>query len=376
MGMRILLTGGGTGGHINPAIAIAQYVREHEKDAVILYAGTPNGMEAELVKKAGFDFAPIEVKGFSRSLAPRDILHNISAVQKAFAAKPRAKKILKGFRPDIVVGTGGYVSGPVLLEATKMGIKTALHEQNAFPGVTNRLLASKVDIVFLAVEEAKSRLANAKACEVVGNPIREGVITKSKTEAKAELKLDDKLCILSYGGSLGANGINRLAADLIEWHHGGDEINHIHAYGRNGKNNFPQMLKERGVDISKSHRIRTLEYIDNMDTCMAAADILICRAGAITISEVEATGKPAIFVPSPNVTENHQYHNAMVLVNKHAALMIEEKEYTKQKVVSMVEKLLNDRNELAELSKNASSLAILDTSKRIYDGIKGLINSK
>lgn len=371
--MRILLTGGGTGGHINPAIAIAQYLREHYKDTAILYAGTPTGMEAGLVRKAGFDFAPIEVKGFSRSFLPRDILHNISAVQKAIAAKSRARSIIKGFRPDIVVGTGGYVSGPVVLEAAKMGIKTAIHEQNAFPGVTNRLLASRVDIVFSAVAEAKSRLESAKRFEIVGNPIRESVILKSPAEAKRELKLDDKFTILSYGGSLGATGINLLAADLMEWHSQEKQINHIHAYGRNGKEKFPAMLRERGVLLKDNPRIRTLEYIDNMDTCMAAADLLICRSGAITISEVEATGKPAIFVPSPNVTENHQYHNAMVLVNKGAAMILEEKEYSGQKVVSMVKDLCEHKEKLSELSKNASELAILDTSKRICEGLLSLM---
>ncbi len=371
--MKILLTGGGTGGHINPAIAIAQYVKANDKNAKILYAGTPNGMEARLVKKAGFDFVPINVKGLSRSLAPKDILHNISAVYTVIRSKSRAKAILKEFKPDIVIGTGGYVCGPIVLQATKMGIKTAIHEQNAFPGVTNRLLAKKVDMVFLAVEEAKKHLDSTIKYQVVGNPVRESVIYKSKAEAKKELGLDDRMCILSFGGSLGADTLNKIAADIIEWHYKQGLVNHIHGYGRLGKEKFPNLLKEREIDLKRNDSIHVHEFIDNMDTCMAAADLLICRAGAITISEIEATGKPAILVPSPNVTANHQFHNAMVLKAKSAALLLEEKDYTKETVVNMVKELYNNPSKLDELSKNASKLAIMDTTKRIYDAMVGML---
>lgn len=187
--MRVLLAGGGTAGHINPAIAVAQYIKKYDKDSEILFAGTPNGMEATLVKKAGFNFAPIKVKGFSRSFAPKDILHNISAADLAIRSNFRAKAIIKEFNPDIVIGTGGYVSGPVVLTAQKMGIKTAIHEQNAYPGVTNKLLAKKADLVFLAVEDAVNHLEKGLKYEVVGNPVRESVIFKSKDEAKESLTL-------------------------------------------------------------------------------------------------------------------------------------------------------------------------------------------
>lgn len=371
--MRVLLTGGGTGGHINPAIAIAQYIRAHDKDAQILYAGTPNGMEARLVKKAGFDFAPIQVKGFSRSFAPKDILHNISAVGQVITSRSRARSILREFRPDVVIGTGGYVSGPVVLQATKLGIKTAIHEQNAFPGVTNRVLAKKVDRVFLAVEEAREHLDPGIPYQVVGNPVRESVIFKSRAEARKELGLDDRLCVLSFGGSLGADTINRISADIIEWNYQNGYVNHIHGYGRLGKEKFPELLRERGIDLTGNESIRTMEFIDNMDTCMAAADLIICRAGAITISEIEATGKASILVPSPNVTANHQYHNAMVLKQKSAALLLEEKDYTKKRIITMLEELYRNPDRLHELSKNASKLAILDTAKRIYETIVTLV---
>jgi len=372
--MRILLAGGGTAGHINPAIAIAQYIKANEKNAEILFAGTPNGMEAKLVKDAGFNFTPIEVMGIYRGITPSDIKHNFKAIKMLLRCKKKAKEIIKAFKPDIVFGTGGYVSGPIVLTATKLGIKTAIHEQNAFPGVTTRLLAKKVDIVFSAVAEAKSHLKVKGKFEVVGNPVRESVIMKSKQEARQELGIDDRLCILSFGGSLGADMINTIGADIIEWHYKQGLVNHIHGYGRLGKEKFPALLKERKVNLSVTKDVKILEYINNMDTCLAAADLVICRAGAITISEIQATGKASILIPSPNVTANHQYHNARVLEKKGACILIEEKDYSKEKLLSVVKQLYNDRAKLKKISQNASSLAIIDTTARIYDGVASLIN--
>lgn len=370
--MRILLAGGGTAGHINPAIAIAQYFKLHDKNCQILFAGTPNGMEATLVQKAGFDFTPIEIMGFSRSFALEDISHNIKAVYKAACSNSRAKRIIKDFKPDVVIGTGGYVSGPIVMAATKKKIKTAIHEQNAFPGVTTRLLAKKVDIVFSAVEEAKKHLNVKGKFYVVGNPVRESIMTKTYQKARQELGLDERMCILSFGGSLGADTINKLSADIISWHYEEKLINHIHGYGRLGKEKFPQLLKDNNIDLSTTDSVRAYEFLDNMDTCLAAADLVICRAGAITISEIEATGKACILVPSPNVTANHQYHNAMVLKNSDACFVLEEKDYTKEKIIDMVKNLYGDREKLKEMSKNAQNLAIFDTAKRIYDEICGL----
>lgn len=367
--MRVLLAGGGTAGHINPAIAIAQYFKEHDNNSVIQFAGTPNGMESTLVVKAGFDFVPIEVKGFSRSFTPKDIAHNVSAVYTAMLSNSRAKSIIKQFKPDIVIGTGGYVSGPIVLAAANMGIKTAIHEQNAFPGVTTRLLSKKVDIVFLAVEEAIKHMEIKGRHEVVGNPVRESIVMKSKAEARRELNLDDRVMIFSFGGSLGADALNVLAADVIGWHYKQGLVTHIHGYGKNGKDKFPALLKERFIDLNVTRDVHVYEYIDNMDTCLAAADIVICRSGALTISELQAAGKAAILVPSPNVTANHQFHNAMVLKEKDAAFLLEEKDYSKEKIILLVKELYNNRQKLKQMSKNVQSMAIVDTAKRIYDGI-------
>ena len=372
--MKVLLAGGGTAGHINPALAIAGAIRKHDKSAEIMFAGNSDGMESQLVRKAGYAFSPIKVKGFWRGFAPEDILHNLKAVKCLMTSPFEAKKIIQEFQPDIVIGTGGYVSGPVVLSAIRAGIKTLIHEQNAFPGVTTKLLAKKADVVCLAVEEAKKYLEISGKVFVTGNPVRENIIYKSKAEARKELGMDDKLCILSFGGSLGALAINKIAADLIEWHYKDGKINHIHGYGQLGAKLFPELMAQRGIDLSNYPRIDVRQYIDNMDTCLAAADLVICRSGAITLSELEAAGKASILVPSPTVTENHQYHNAMVLADHHAAIVIEEAKYDKQAFLSIIRDLLINPEKLMELSKNASALAVFDTSEQIYQIITDLLS--
>lgn len=367
--MRILLAAGGTAGHINPAIAVADCVKKHDKSAKILFAGTPGGMEARLVPQAGYHFVPIQVHGFQRKLTPKNAIRNVQAIYRLATSSMVSAKILRRFKPDIVIGTGGYVSGPLLRKASQMGIPTAIHEQNAFPGVTNKMLAQKADFVFLAVEEARKHFPQNCKTIVVGNPVRESVLLKTKEEARKELGMDDRFCILSFGGSLGAVKINEIAADLIGWHWKHGDINHIHACGRLGKEVFPKMLKERGIRPQRNPRLDLREYIDNMDVCLAAADLVVCRAGALTLSELEATGKPSILVPSPNVSENHQYHNAMVLQNHGAAIVIEEKNYDKEWLLQQVQDLHRHPDKLKEYGKNASSLAILDTAERIYSEI-------
>ncbi|MEG0571119.1 MAG: UDP-N-acetylglucosamine--N-acetylmuramyl-(pentapeptide) pyrophosphoryl-undecaprenol N-acetylglucosamine transferase [Oscillospiraceae bacterium] len=316
----------------------------------------------------------IKVKGFHRSFAPADIIDNFKAVYLALRSKSAAKKIVTDFKPDIVVGTGGYVSGPVVLAATKLGIKTAIHEQNAFPGVTTKILSKKVDIVMLAVDEAKKSLDSSCNFITVGNPIKEGIIYKTKTEARKELGIDDKLCILCFGGSLGADTINKIGADIAKWTKNGEKATIIHGYGRLGKEKFPQLLLEKSIDVANSPWLDAREYIDNMDVCLAAADLVVCRAGAITLSEIEATGTPSLLIPSPNVTENHQYHNAMVLVNKNAAMILEEKNYNTQAVNNILNDIFDNPQKLKSLSVNASKLAVLDTAERIYSQIVCLIS--
>jgi UDP-N-acetylglucosamine--N-acetylmuramyl-(pentapeptide) pyrophosphoryl-undecaprenol N-acetylglucosamine transferase len=370
--MRILFAGGGTAGHINPALAIAGYVRSQSPETEILFVGNKGGMEERLVPQAGFQFKSIVISGFKRSMNVKAIGHNIATVKRMFTASASSKKIIRDFKPDLAIGTGGYVSGPVLRTASKMGVPIIIHEQNAYPGVTTKMLSKMAKKVMLAIPDAKKHLDPDLDFVVTGNPVRQEILSANRAQARAELNLDDRPVVLSFGGSLGARKINENLADLIARSGKDGKYQHIHAYGQYGKW-FPDLVKEKGVDINKCSNLDIREYINNMSTCLAAADVVISRAGAITLSEIQAQGKPAVLIPSPNVAENHQYHNAMALVNKKAAEIIEEKNLTPQLLIEKVDKLLSSKAVLEEYSRNARNMAIIDANERIYNVIKGII---
>ena len=363
--MRVIFAGGGTAGHINPALAIAGYLKKQQPDTEILYIGNKGGMEERLVPKAGFEFKSIHVSGFKRSFAPKAITANIKTAWRAATATSASKKIIAEFKPDLCIGTGGYVSGPVLKAANEMGIPTLIHEQNAFPGVTNKMLSQKAAVVMLAIEDARKHMKEGCNFVVTGNPVRSEILTADKQKARRELGLDERPVVLSFGGSLGARRVNEACADIIARSGKDGKYQHIHAYGQYG-HWFPDLVKEKGTDISKCDNLNIREYIDNMPTCLAAADVVVCRAGAITISEIQAQGKPAVFIPSPNVAENHQYHNAMALVNKNAGELIEESELTGELLTEKIDKIVSNKEKLAEYSANAKKMAIIDANERIY----------
>lgn len=378
--MRILFACGGTGGHINPAIAIASTLKAKQPDAKILFAGNPNGMEAKLVPQAGFDFAPIIIKGFQRKLTWFNIKYNISSVFYLTTASMRSKKLIEDFGPDLVVGTGGYVSGPILRKAAQMGIRTVSHESNAFPGVTTKLLSRYVDEILLAVPEAKKYLHEGCQEVVVGNPVRESIVYADRARAREKLGITDQVCIVSFGGSQGAHRLNQAMADLMAWHtrQGSDfsgRIHHIHATGKYGVEDFPQMLEERGAQFRNNPNVDIREYIHDMDDCLAAADLVICRAGASTLSELEAAGRASILIPSPNVAENHQYHNGMVLVKNDAALLIEEKDLTGELLCRKVEELVRNPQRLHEIGQNAQKLARIDANEKIYEELMKVLRA-
>lgn len=365
--MRVLFVCGGTGGHINPALAVAGYLKKQQPNAQILFAGSPLGMEAGLVPKAGFDFAPIKVKGFQRQLSWRNLKNNMMAVVYLTTSGYRSRQILREFRPDVVMGTGGYVSGPLVRQAAKMGISTLTHEQNAFPGVTTKLLSKYVDRVMLAVPEAKKYLNPNARFVVTGNPVREAFFTADRNAVRKKMGLEEKICVLSFGGSLGARRVNEAMAELIAHNQNNPNIFHIHATGAYGTELFPQLLKEKGITNSKTNpNLDIREYIYDMPECFAAADLVIGRSGASTLSELEAAGKASILIPSPNVAENHQYHNAMTLVRKDAAVVIEEKDLTGKRLCDAFDRLFADPERLRRLGENAASLAINDANDRIY----------
>ncbi len=371
--MKILFACGGTAGHINPAVAVANYMKEHDPETQILFAGNPNGMEARIVPNAGYDFAPIKVLGIQRRISVRNIKNNIKALWYLAGSSARAKEIINGFKPDIVIGTGGYVSGPVVRKAALMGCKTIAMESNAFPGVTTKLLAKYVDKILLDVEESKKHLPEGKKYVVTGNPVRQEIFTQDREAAREFYGIGDRLCILSFGGSLGAQRLNEAVSDLMAWHLSEKDFVHIHGSGSYyGPSYYFDMLKEKGIDAHEHKNLIIREYINDMPRCLAAADLVISRCGAITLAELKAAGRASVLIPSPNVAENHQYHNAMVLANHEAGVVIEEKDLTGELLCKAVKELTENPEKLKKLSENAKALAITDANERIRKEIISL----
>ncbi|MBP1558031.1 MAG: undecaprenyldiphospho-muramoylpentapeptide beta-N-acetylglucosaminyltransferase [Oscillospiraceae bacterium] len=373
--MKILFACGGTAGHINPALAVANYIREQYPEADIRFAGNPRGMEARLVPQAGYPFLPIRVMGLQRRLSLKNIKLNIQAACLLLTATSRAKKLISDFGPDVVMGTGGYVSGPVVLTAAKMGIPTVSHEQNAFPGLTTKALCAKVDKMLLATEAAKKHLPQDREYIVTGNPVRQEIVTSDRAAARAKLGVGDRICILSFGGSLGADRINEAVSTLMAQNSHRDDIHHIHATGAYGVEDVPMFLQQQGANYPNPH-LDIREYIHDMPDCLAAADLVISRAGATSISELQAAGKASVLIPSPNVAENHQYHNAMALQNRQAAVVLEEKDLSGQSLCDVVNDILSQPGRLAELGANAAKMAIMDANRRIAGEVLALIGSR
>lgn len=372
-GKRVMIATGGTGGHINPGLAVAGYIREHYPDAQILFVGTAVKMEAQLVPAAGYDFKTIDIQGFSRDLTPAGIAKNVKTLFLILKSSSQAKRIIEDFKPDVVIGFGGYVSGPVLKTAAKMGIPTAVHEQNAFPGVTNKTLAKKVDRVMLTAPEAEKYFNSKNPCVVTGLPVRGEMINADRDISRAELKVDDRPVILSMGGSLGAKVINEAMTQLISERYERKNCYYLHATGKNGVGMFDILQKDKGINLEENKHIMLREYINDMHRCMAAADLVICRAGASSLSEIQALGKPSILIPYPYAAENHQYHNAMALVNNDAAILIEEKDFTGERLIKEVDNLLANPERLKTLGENAKKMAIYDATERIVNCIEEIV---
>lgn len=371
--MKYVFAAGGTGGHINPALAVAGEIRKRDPNADIIFVGTKEKMESKLVPAAGFNFRNIEISGFQRKPTLHNLIENIKTVIRVLKASGQARTILEEFCPDAVIGFGGYVSGPVVREAAKLGIKTVIHEQNAYPGVANKALAKKADLVLLTVPEAEQYLDCKNPPVVTGLPIREKIINANREFARKKLNIGDKTLIFSTGGSLGAKTMNEVMTALMIKMKDDDRLRFIHAYGQYGAW-VPERLRENGIS-ENDDKYDVREYIYNMDDCLAAADIVVSRAGASSISEIQALGKTAILIPSPNVAENHQYHNAMALVNQNAAFLVEEKELaeTPDAVERLVRQLIEKPEKIRAMGANAVQMAKTDAKDRICDLILELI---
>ena len=364
--MKVLIAAGGTAGHINPALAIAGALKQARPDAEIHFAGRRKGMEYKLVTQAVYPFHHIEVNGIQRSLTPKNILRNVEALYHLALSAPRAKSMIRKLQPDLVIGCGGYVSGPVVRTAAKLGIKTAIHEQNAFPGVTNKLLAKDADVVFAAVPAAVEKLGAPDKTLVVGNPVRPEIFHQDRAVARAMLGAGDRTVILSFGGSLGARRINEVVADLVAWEQKNHKnVLHVHATGSRGVQLFRELGAEKGFAPGQSLVVR--EYIENMPQMLAAADLVISRAGALTLAELEAVGRAAILIPSPNVAENHQYYNALELQKVGAAEVIVEKNLTGNALIQAVERMIVDPGQLAAMGKLSHALSDPQSLAKITD---------
>lgn len=370
--MKLLLTGGGTAGHINPALAIAELFETNSPDTTILFAGTPHGMERELVSKKGYPYLPIEVMGFSRSLSPQ----NLRALYLAAVSPQKAKRMLCKLRPDLVVGTGGYVSWPMLSAAASLGIPTALHESNAIPGLTVRRLSSKVDLVLLNFSEAAEGLPNAKRVLHVGNPLRAGFNSLPRSSARARLGIPKEAkLIVSFGGSLGSEGINQAVLALWEGYALKNErIFHIHGVGRRYYKEFCKLVSNRLGALPE--RLQYREYLEEMPLLMAACDLLICRSGAMTVSEAARAGRASILIPSPNVVGDHQTKNAEALAALGAATVLQETGLTPDGITSAVARILESSAIQESMERAAAAFDIPDANRRIYTALSRLVREK
>lgn len=357
--MRVIFAAGGTAGHINPALAVAHRFAATAGNK-ILFIGTQRGMEKDLVPREGFDIKFIEVQGFKRSLT----LENIKVAAKAARSLSAAKKIIREFKPDLVVGCGGYVSGPAVYSAASMKIPTLIHEQNVVPGFTTKILSKKAKAIAVSFEETLSYLPKKKIVEVTGNPVRKSILEADGDAYRTASKIEGRPLLLVFGGSLGAGRINDAMIEAIP------ELDpRIKVVWGTGKRNYDEIIKRlEGTDLSQ---VDVLPYIYNMDEVMNAADLVVARSGAITMGELCAIGKPSILIPSPNVTNNHQEYNARALEKRGGALVICEKELTKGKLSASINELLANEEQRKIMGQQAKAMGKVDAVEKIYQlGLK------
>ena len=372
--MKVLMTGGGTGGHINPALAIADYIRSKQPDCEIEFVGTEKGMENRLVKKAGYNIHYINIQGLRRSLT----LENIKTAYLTVSSLDHAARLLKKLKPDLVVGTGGYVCYPLCRAAAAMGIPSAVHESNAVPGLAVRMLAPYIDIIFTNFEAAEKNIKPKFRNKIirVGNPSNKKHGDISYEEAREQLGIAHKYrhSILIYGGSLGADTINRAAAEYAaKYLKDKPDTIVTHAAGAANYEEVKKMYEELGALLPN---LELLDYIYDMPVRQAAADVIVCRSGAMTTSEIAGAGRAAIFVPSPNVTDDQQYKNAKVLYDAGAAALIRDADFTADTLYEESEKILNDREYRESLCSNVRQFASDDANGRIYEELMKLVTEK
>ena len=356
--MKVLIAGGGTAGHINPGIAIAKFIKQKHPDSEILFVGTQKGLETKLVPREGFELKVIKVRGFKRKLS----LDTFVAVKELCQGIMEARKVIKEFGPDVVIGTGGYVCGPVVFNAAMMKIPTVIHESNAFPGITNRILARFVDAVAISFKDSRKYFKAAKQIILTGNPVRDEMLHTNKHIAREKLEISpNKLLALIFCGSRGAETVNAAVVEMLTKHYKGNDFSVIYATGDLQYEKISSQLEG-----SKHKELSVVPYIYDMANSMAAADLVVCRAGAITISELTALGIPSVMIPSPYVTANHQEANARALEEQGAAVVIVEKNLSGGLLYRQITSLLEDKDQLGKMAKNAKKTGVTDAAEKVY----------
>ena len=373
--MRFLFVCGGTAGHINPALAIAGKLRELLPDSKFLFVGTDREMEKKLIPAEGFELETIKTTGFTRGISLDAVKSNIQMLKNLSISERQSERILKRFKPHVAIGTGGYVCYPILKKAAAMGIPTALHESNAIPGLTTKMLAGKVGKIMVAFPEAGKSYKYPDKVVVTGTPVRGSFNTVTKEEAKKLLGVENKPLVVSFWGSLGASVMNDYTADFIKLNSENRTFFHIHATGGGtaGLDKMRSRLETRGVMKNKIYAdIRP--YIVDMGTVMTAADLVMCRAGASTIAELTAKGKPSILVPSPNVTNNHQEMNARAVERVGGARVILERDCSGELLYNMAAELVADKDTMRKMSESAEKIGVKDSAGMIADIVLSMVN--
>lgn len=370
--MRIIFTCGGTGGHINPAIAVAKLCQERLPGCEVLFVGAQGGMEEKLVPREGYRLETLKISSLQRKLTPAGIWHNLTTLRNMSGSLRKAKKLIREFCPDVIVGTGGYASFPMLRMGARLGIPTAVHESNAVPGLTTRMVARHVDKIMVSFEDSRRAYADPEKVVVTGTPVRGDFLYTDRAEARRAIDPDDRPLIVSAWGSLGAREMNRKMVRFLCREAGDGLFRHIHATGSYGWRWMPQLLRDAGFAPEEHPELELREYIYDMPQTMAAADLVICRAGAATLSEVCACGVPCIMVPSPNVTDNHQEKNARVLEAHGAAVVLREADCDGDSLYETAKELLCDPQRLRKMRVAARAMAVVDASERILQVIREL----
>lgn len=375
--MNVIFTCGGTAGHVNPAIALAGLMQSRDSSVNILFVGSKRGLERKLVEKAGYPFRAIEIDNFHRSFSPKDIQHNLHTAALVMKAPGAAKKLLKEFQPDLIVGTGGYASYPMVKYGAKAGIPTAVHESNMVPGLTTKTLEPLVQKVMVGFEACRQFYTHPDKVVVTGTPVRGDFFKQSREEARIRLGYgDDKPLVVSFWGSLGASHMNEQMVDFIRAElAAGQPFHHIHAVGSSGYPKMMASLKSAGLDLNGSV-VDVREYIYDMPTVMRAADLVISRGGASTISELTALGMPSIIVPSPYVVNNHQEKNARVLEQAGGVVLLLEQESTGEKLYGAAMDILGDSGRREAMHKAMLSLSVPDATERIYQTVLGILPAR